>query len=382
VYHAYSNTALPARPSGWPGPGTTAQRASNSMPPRRTSTPVAAAVIAPSESAGAAPARRGSKPTNATQPAKPARRTPAPRAGQDDAPRASHPLIDGYLEYLLIERGLAENTLAAYAADLSDFAGFLAQGGIALEAATEQTLFLYIVDLRRRGLTSRTLSRHLSALRGLFAHGVAEGQLATDPLRYLENPKLPRTLPDVLTREEMSAVLARPDLSDRLGFRDRTMLELLYASGLRVSELCGLRPLDFDPMTGLVRVFGKGSKERIVPVHDTAAKLLAAYIRDWRPAFRPVEDALFLNRSGKGLTRQAVWKMVKRHVAEAGIRKDISPHTFRHSFATHLLDGGADLRTVQMLLGHADIAATEIYTHVQADRLRQVHRAHHPRSRS
>lgn len=350
------------------------------MPPRRRSDPIAPAANATGESAGAAPARRGAKPARQVTPRAP--RTPALRVGQDEAPRASHPLIDGYLEYLLIERGLAENTLAAYAADLADFAGFLAQGGIDLEAATEQTLFLYIVDLRRRGLTSRTLSRHLSALRGLFAHGVAEGRLAADPLRYLENPKLPRTLPDVLTRDEMAAVLARPDLSDRLGFRDRTMLELLYASGLRVSELCGLRPLDFDPMTGLVRVFGKGSKERIVPVHDTAAKLLAAYIRDWRPAFRPVEDALFLNRSGKGLTRQAVWKVVKRHVAEAGIRKDISPHTFRHSFATHLLDGGADLRTVQMLLGHADIAATEIYTHVQADRLRQVHRAHHPRSRS
>lgn len=356
------------------------------MPPRRSPVTVETA-----------PARRGARPSATAQPdqsgrpgkpAKPSKsaklagRAPAARPVAEGAPRATHPLMDGYLEYLLIERGLAENTMAAYAADLADFAGFLAQGGMTLEAATEQTLFLYIVDLRRRGLTSRTLSRHLSALRGLFAHGVAEGQLTVDPLRYLENPKLPRTLPDVLTRDEMAAVLARPDLSDRLGFRDRTMLELLYASGLRVSELCGLRPLDFDPMTGLVRVFGKGSKERIVPVHDTAAKLLTAYIHDWRPAFRPVEDALFLNRSGKGLTRQAVWKVVKRHVAEAGIRKDISPHTFRHSFATHLLDGGADLRTVQMLLGHADIAATEIYTHVQADRLRQVHRAHHPRSRS
>ncbi len=363
------------------------------MPPRRRSTPATstAPVDVTSGSAAATPgtsAAAPAKPATVTaarrtkRPTAPKGRASAPRAAQADTPRASHPLIDGYLEYLLIERGLAENTLAAYAADLSAFAGFLAQGGIDLHAATEQTLFLYIVDLRRRGLTSRTLSRHLSALRGLFAHGVAEGQLAADPLRYLENPKLPRTLPDVLTRDEMAAVLALPDLSDRLGFRDRTMLELLYASGLRVSELCGLRPLDFDPMTGLVRVFGKGSKERIVPVHDTAAKLLTAYIRDWRPAFRPVEDALFLNRSGKGLTRQAVWKVVKRHVAEAGIRKDISPHTFRHSFATHLLDGGADLRTVQMLLGHADIAATEIYTHVQADRLRQVHRAHHPRSRS
>lgn len=159
------------------------------------------------------------------------------------------------------------------------------------------------------------------------------------------------------------------------------MLELLYAAGLRVSELITLKPLDFDPLTGLVRVFGKGAKERTVPVHATAARFLGAYLRDWRPAFKPVENILFLNRSGKGLTRQAVWKIVRRHVADAGIHRQISPHTFRHSFATHLLEGGADLRTVQLLLGHADIAATEIYTHVETERLRRIHKQFHPRSK-
>lgn len=291
-------------------------------------------------------------------------------------------IMDRWLEHLLVERGLAENTLAAYTGDMAELQAFLEQRECPLASVDEQTLFMHIVDLRRRGMTGRTLARHLAALRGFFAYAAGEGLLDGNPAAFLENPKLPRCLPDVLTREEMAMVLAGPDLSDRLGFRDRTMLELLYAAGLRVSELCALRPLDFDAQAGVVRVFGKGSKERIVPVHAVSCGLVATYLRDWRPAFGPVETAMFLNRSGKGLTRQAVWKIVKRHVAEAGIRKVISPHTFRHSFATHLLEGGADLRSVQLLLGHADISATEIYTHVQADRLRRIHNAHHPRSRT
>lgn len=302
-------------------------------------------------------------------------------------PLSSHPAlppaVDRWLEYLMVERGLSENSIASYACDLADLQAFLEEHALSLEqpaSIQEQTLFLYVVHLRRRHLAGRTLARHLSAVRGFFAFAVAEGMVTSDPSTFIENPKLPRTLPEVLSREEMAAVLARPVLTDRLGFRDRTMLELLYAAGLRVSELCSLRPLDFDPQAAVVRVFGKGSKERLVPVHDVSAKLLSCYLRDWRPAFKPVESACFLNRSGKGLTRQAIWKIVKKHVAEAGIRKVISPHTFRHSFATHLLEGGADLRSVQILLGHADISATEIYTHVQADRLRRVHGAHHPRS--
>ena len=290
-------------------------------------------------------------------------------------------LLDDYLQHLLVEDGLAENTLAAYSADLRGFLAFTASHNMPVSDITDQTIFLYIVQVRRRGLGGRSLARHLSALRGFFAFAREEGALDSDPAQFLENPKLQKKLPEVLSREEMQAILAQPKLNDKLGFRDRTMLELLYASGLRVSELCSLKPLNFDSQAGLLRIFGKGSKERLVPVHDEAARWLDDYLKHWRPLFNPGADFVFLNRSGKGLSRVGVWKLVQRYALTAGIKRDISPHSFRHSFATHLLDGGADLRSVQLLLGHADINATEIYTHVQAERLLEVHKAHHPRSR-
>ena len=291
-----------------------------------------------------------------------------------------HPLADSYLEHLLVEKGLAENTLDAYAADLSDFLSFLAERVFPLEDVTDQTLFLYIVHIRRRGVSGRTLARHLSTLRGFFAFAREEGLFTEDPAQFLENPKFTRSLPEVLSKTEISAVLASPTLTEKLGFRDRTMLELLYACGLRASELCSLRPLDVDLSSNLIRVFGKGAKERLVPVHAQAARFVHEYCAYWRSLFGPKCDLLFLNRSGTGLSRVALWKIVQRHVLAAGIVRPVSPHTFRHSFATHLLEGGADLRAVQLLLGHADISATEIYTHVQAERVIQVHRTHHPRS--
>jgi len=290
--------------------------------------------------------------------------------------------VDAWLENLLVSKGLAENSLTAYAQDLRLFQIFLAERNARLEDVTDDTIFLYLMFARQKGLTSRSLARKLASLRGLFAYAVAEGWLTANPAKLIETPKLPKGLPDVLTRQEMSVLLARPDPETNLGFRDRVMLELLYACGLRVSELITLRPLDFDAQAGLLRVFGKGSKERLTPMHSLAQELLSRYIKTVRPAFKPVQDVLFLNRSGKGLTRQAVWKLIKRYAMLSGIDKEISPHSLRHSFATHLLEGGADLRTVQILLGHADIAATEIYTHVQAGRLLGIHRAHHPRSRA
>lgn len=289
-------------------------------------------------------------------------------------------LLDDYLQHLLVEDGLAENTLSAYSADLHGFLAFTAGHNMPVSDITDQTIFLYIVHVRRRGLGGRSLARHLSAMRGFFAHAREAGALASDPAQFLENPKLPQKLPEVLTQEEMRDILSKPDLNSKLGFRDRTMLELLYASGLRVSELCSLKPVNFDPQSGLLRIFGKGSKERLVPVHSEASRWLEDYLLHWRPLFNPVTDFVFLNRSGKGLSRVGVWKLVQRYAVSAGIKRDISPHSFRHSFATHLLDGGADLRSVQLLLGHADINATEIYTHVQAERLVEVHKMHHPRS--
>jgi integrase/recombinase XerD len=289
--------------------------------------------------------------------------------------------VDRYLEHLLVIRGLSERTLASYGADLSDFASFLTVRGAGPADADQDTFFLYLVDMRSRGLARTTMARRLSALRGFYGFLVDQGLLSSSPAALLESPKLPRSLPEVLSRDEVLGLLEAPDLTDRLGFRDRTMLELLYAAGLRVSELVALAPLDYDPQTGLLSVFGKGSKERRVPVHETAQSFLETWLRDWRPGFSPREDAVFVNRSGKALSRMGVWKIVTRHAAAAGIRRAISPHTLRHSFATHLLEGGADLRTVQLLLGHADIAATEIYTHVQEGRLLSIHREHHPRSR-
>jgi integrase/recombinase XerD len=299
-----------------------------------------------------------------------------------DQPIAPSPFlqVDRFLEHLLVVRGLSENSLKAYEADLRDFALFLRDHSIALDETTDQILFLYLVQLRSEGLGNRSMARHLSSLRGLFQFLTEERIVKENPAALLQNPKLPRLLPDVLSRHEVSLLLEQPDSGDKLGFRDRTMLELLYAAGLRVSELIGLELLDFDPQTGILRVFGKGSKERLVPLHETAQSFLGNYLSAWRSSFGPVQGKIFLNRSGSGLSRQSVWKMINRYALKAGIRKDVSPHTLRHSFATHLLDGGADLRTVQTLLGHADISATEIYTHVQSTRLRTIHGTFHPRS--
>ncbi len=310
---------------------------------------------------------------------------PVSQVGADDAgpsdPSPESPAVESYMNYLTVVKGLAENTLAAYARDLRSLLVFLHDGGLRLEQVDEQVLFLYLVWLRQRELSGRSISRHCAALRGFFAYAAAEKWLAKDPAEFLENPKMAKELPEVLSQQEIASLLDQPDLNTRLGFRDRTMLELLYAAGLRVSELVGLRPLDFDSQRGLLRVWGKGSKERLTPLHPLAQDFLISYLKDWRPGFHPCENIIFLNRSGRGLTRQAVWKCLKRYALAAGLQKHLSPHTFRHSFATHLLEGGADLRTVQLLLGHADISATEIYIHVQAGRLLDIHRAYHPRSR-
>lgn len=302
------------------------------------------------------------------------------RSVADQLALPTHPWVDRYLEHILIEKGLSENSLASYSQDLTALLLFLKDKSFRLEQLSDKTLFLYLTHLRAKGLKNRSMARHLSSLRGFFAFAVGEKWYKTDPGTLLENPKLPKKLPDFLTKEEMSLLLALPNTETKLGMRDKAMLELLYAAGLRVSELIQMKVLDYDPQVGLLKVFGKGAKERLIPIHYAAQEILNRYLNNTRPTFQPAEDYMFLNRSGKGLTRQGVWKMIKTMAAKVKIRSTISPHTFRHSFATHLLEGGADLRTVQLLLGHADISATEIYTHIQAGRLRNIHQEYHPRS--
>lgn len=299
---------------------------------------------------------------------------------QYSPPPPAHPIADRYLEHLTVERGLSENTLSAYGADITALLAFLDSVGASLDTCSQRHLFLFLTHLRARRLSSASLARRLSSVRGLFAFATLNGMLPEDPSALLESPKLPEQLPEFLTRAEMDHLLEQPDAATLLGFRDRVMLELLYAAGLRISELISLSLGDFDPQTGILRVFGKRAKERLVPIHFAAQKLLNDYLAHKRAQFAPVQQFLFLNRSGKGLTRQGVWKLVKRYAEAAGIRRSISPHTFRHSFATHLLEGGADLRTVQLLLGHAAINATEIYTHIQSGRLLRIHEQFHPRS--
>ncbi|WP_051564431.1 site-specific tyrosine recombinase XerD [Desulfovermiculus halophilus] len=303
-------------------------------------------------------------------------------ASSPTPPHEEHPWTEKYLHHLVSISGLSENTVAAYAHDLRDFASFLTQHSAGLDQVSEDSLVLYLIFLRRQGLGNRSVARRLSSLRSFYDFLRQEGQIQDNPARLLDSPKLPQLLPRVLTEPEAAALLARPDPNTKLGARDRTILELMYAAGLRVSEVCTLRPLDFDSQAGYLRVMGKGHKERILPVHAAAQTQLSTYLASWRPLFSPKTEAMFLNRSGTGLSRQGLWKMIAKRAAQARIQGHISPHTIRHTYATHLLAGGADLRSVQLLLGHADIGTTQIYTHVDISRLREIHQRYHPRSRS
>ncbi len=291
-----------------------------------------------------------------------------------------HPLLDQYLQHLLVVKGLSDNSVQAYARDLQALLAFLQERSGSLEKVDEQAVFLHLIDLNQKGLSNRSLARHLSSIRNFFDFAAGQSALGLNPARLLDTPKIRKGLPEVLSQPEMEALLGQPLTTSRLGFRDRTMLELMYAAGLRVSEVCTMRPLDFDEQTGILRIFGKGSKERLVPIHMAAQSFLSSYLEVWRPAFSPRCEQAFLNRSGYGLSRQGIWKLIRKYALMAGIKRRISPHTLRHSFATHLLEGGADLRTLQMLLGHADINATEIYTHVQKQQLAAMHKKYHPRS--
>ena len=292
-------------------------------------------------------------------------------------------LLDRFTDYLALERGSADRTHEAYARDLTRFATFaLAKGVDRPGGATPRLLRDYIYHLKDLGLAPASIRRNVSAVRVYFRFLLGEGYLASDPSDRLETPKRWQTLPDVLTVDEVDRLLAAPTLDDTLAFRDRALLELGYGAGLRVSELTGLPVRDALLDDGVVRVMGKGGKERLVPIGRGAIGAVAVYLRELRPRLDrgAGKGILLLNANGAPLTRMGAWKVLRKYVDRAGIAKHVSPHTLRHSFATHLLEGGADLRAVQEMLGHADISTTQIYTHVDREYLRTVHRQYHPRS--
>lgn len=291
-------------------------------------------------------------------------------------------LVDQYLNYLLVEKGLAEKTLAAYAADLARHLDFLKAAGVETAAAVDTPLLLrYVIRLRDEGLGARSRSRHMVALRGFYRFLVQEKILDADPIRNIELPKTGLKLPDVLSRQEVRRLLEVDEGEAPTALRNRAMIELLYAAGLRVSELVSLKVQDVNLEAGFVRVFGKGAKERVVPIGAHARHCIEAYLSDGRPRMLKHQASafLFVARAGRPITRQGFWKMLRRRASSAGIGKHLSPHSLRHSFASHLLEGGADLRAVQVMLGHVDIATTQIYTHVARERLKQVHEKYHPR---
>lgn len=289
-------------------------------------------------------------------------------------------LADQFINHLRVERGLADNTIQSYSRDLLRFFQFLEGRKRSPVHATQDDIMDYMGTLQK-DLSARSCARSLSALKMFFRFLVTEGRIESSPARLLGAPKLPLKLPGVLTRDEVDILLAQPDPSNQRGHRDKAMLELLYATGLRVSELVGLQISNINLEAGYVRMVGKGSKERMVPMGTKALEVLKAYLSEARGKLlkNKSSSSLFLNSRGAALTRQGFWKIIKKYGKKAGIRKETTPHKLRHSFASHLLEGGADLRSVQIMLGHADISTTQIYTHITRERLKQIHEKYHPR---
>jgi integrase/recombinase XerD len=291
--------------------------------------------------------------------------------------------ISSFLTHVKVEKGLSLNTVSAYRRDLAKFEMFAQKRKLALEGVSRDDLVDFLAGLYRLNLESRTVARHLVTLRNFFRFAQTQELITADPSINLESPKIRRSLPGYLRLEEVERLLAQPDSSTALGLRDRAMLEVLYSTGLRVSELIGLRVSDLDSKVGCVRCIGKGDKERIVPVGRKALSMVDKYLREARPQLLGNlrgSPTLFVNRRGGSLSRVGVWKILSAYGRRAGLRVSLTPHMLRHSFATHLLERGADLRSVQLMLGHADISTTQIYTHVVEERLKQIYKAHHPRA--
>ena len=291
-------------------------------------------------------------------------------------------LIDEYLNFMVVEKGASPNTMDGYSRDLIRYAKFLTERGtVVLGKIGTEDVVAYLTFLHSLGLAANSMNRSLAALRGFYKYLLREKKIDHTPLSHIELAKIWTRIPEVLSREEMASLLTQPGTETPADFRDAAMLELMYATGIRVSELIGLTLNSINWHVGYLVASGKGEKERIVPIGRTAYDSVKKYIEMARPLLLKGSgcNLLFLNRFGKGLSRQGFWKIVKGYAALAGLGKRVHPHTFRHSFASHLLEGGADLRSVQIMLGHADISTTQIYTHVTRDRLKEVHRRYHPR---
>jgi integrase/recombinase XerD len=293
-------------------------------------------------------------------------------------------LLDQFLNYLSVEAGLSANTIDSYRNDLKGYIKFLEKRKVtAIEKVSAKEISSFVGWLSDRRMAPGSISRKLTSIRRFHRFLVAEERVDSDPTSALDSPKLWRKLPSVLTAEEMERLIDQPKGRDALALRDRAILEFLYATGVRISELIGIKRKNVMAEVELIRVIGKGQKERVVPIGKHALQAMQAYLDQSRPqlANENSEDVLFLNRRGRPFSRMGLWKVLRKHVMGAGITKKVTPHTIRHSFATHLLEGGADLRAVQEMLGHADISTTQIYTHLDREYLRQEHREHHPRSR-
>lgn len=299
-----------------------------------------------------------------------------------DANTTINALIDRYINFLLVEKGLASATLSSYSADLQRFYVFLVSKKIkTISGADTIAILKYLIDLRDDGLDIRSRARHLVTLRGFFKFLAAEKMISSDPARLIDLPKFGLKLPHVLSVNEITHLLGAPDIKKPRGLRDAAMLEMLYAAGLRVSELLYIKIRDLNLESGFVRVMGKGSKERIIPIGSHAVSTTSDYLKHARAKILKHHTSayVFVARAGNPMTRQGFWKIVKQYATAKGFEKKISPHTFRHSFASHLLEGGADLRAVQMMLGHSDISTTQIYTHVARDHMKRMHEKFHPR---
>jgi integrase/recombinase XerD len=288
--------------------------------------------------------------------------------------------LDTFIDHLWLEDGLSKNTLASYRLDLTSFAVWVFTQHKQLLTVDKNDIQQYLA-VKFPQSKPRSISRLIASLRRFYRYSLRENKISVDPTLQIESPKLPRSLPKSLNEEEVLALLNAPDLSEPSGLRDRAMLELLYACGLRVSELVGIKTTEVSLSDAVVRVTGKGSKTRLVPMGEEAADWIGRYLKNARPEIlqKRLSDALFVTNRGEAMTRQAFWYLIKRYALLAGIHKHMSPHVLRHAFATHLLNHGADLRVVQMLLGHSDISTTQIYTHVARERLKKLHSQHHPR---